>query len=80
MVYEINTDKLTLQFKGRQADVDAIKLENLKPSVDVAGLTEGVHRLPLIITSPSQAKLVQQVHAEVKISKTPETPAANMTD
>lgn len=76
LAYEIKTEKLTLQYKGRQADVDAIKLENLKPSVDVAGLTEGVHRLPLIITSPSQAKLMQQAHVEVKISKTPETPPA----
>lgn len=80
LAYEIKTDKLMLQFKGRQADVDAIKLENLKPSVDVAGLAEGAHKLPLIITSPSQAKLQQQAYVEVKISKTPETPPAQTTE
>lgn len=79
LIYEIKTDKLTLQFKGKQADVDEIRLENLKPSVDVAGLSEGAHRLPLIITSPSQAKLLQQAHVEVKILKTPETPPVQTT-
>jgi YbbR domain-containing protein len=72
LVYEILTNRLLLQFKGRQAEVDAIRIADLRPAVDVSGLGEGTHRLKLNIKAPNQAKLVQQVYAEVKISKTPE--------
>ena len=72
LVYEILTNRLLLQFKGRQAEVDAIRIADLRPAVDVSGLGEGTHRLRLNIKAPNQAKLVQQVNAEVRISKTPE--------
>jgi len=72
LVYEILTNRLLLQFKGRQAEVDAIRIADLRPAVDVSGLEEGTHRLRLNIKAPNQAKLVQQVNAEVRISKTPE--------
>ncbi len=71
--YDIKTDKLLLQFKGRQADVDTVKLENLKPAVDVAGLLEGTHKLPLSISIPSQVKLMQMGIVDVKVTKTQET-------
>ena len=74
LAYEIKADKLMLQFKGRQADVDAIRLEDLKPAVDVDKLLEGTHKLVLNIKLPTQVKLVQQVLVEVKITKTPEIP------
>lgn len=73
LVYEIKTDKLVLQLKGRQADVNVIKLDNLKPAVDVAGFNEGTYKLPLNINLPPQVKLMQQANVEVKISKTAET-------
>lgn len=69
LLYEIKTEKLLLQFKGKQADVNAIKLDSLKPAVDVAGLLEGTHKLPLNITIPSQVKLMQKMTVEVKITK-----------
>lgn len=72
LVYEIISDRLVLQFKGRQAEVNAIRAESLRPAVDVSGLSEGTHRLQLSINVPSQAKLLQTVYADVKISKTPE--------
>lgn len=70
LIYEIKTEKLMLQLKGRQADVNAIRLENLKPAVDVTGLLEGSHKLPLYITIPPQVKLMQQANVEIKITKT----------
>lgn len=73
LAYEVKTDKLVLQLKGRQADVNVIKLENLKPAVDVAGFNEGTYKLPLNINLPPQVKLMQQANVEVKISKTAET-------
>lgn len=72
LVYEIISDRLVLQFKGRQAEVSAIRAESLRPAVDVSGLQEGTHKLQLSINVPSQAKLLQTVYADVKISKTPE--------
>lgn len=73
LVYEIASKEMVMQFKGRQADVDAVKIDALKPAVDVSGLLEGTHRLPLNISTPAQAKLVQRVYVEVRIAKTPET-------
>lgn len=72
LIYQIITDRLLLQFKGRQAEVDAIRIADLRPAVDVSELGEGTHRLKLNIKVPSQVKLVQQVFAEVKISTPPE--------
>lgn len=72
LLYEVITDRLLLQFKGRQNEVDEIRIADLKPAVDVSGLGEGTHRLRLNIKVPSQVKLVQQVFAEIKISKPPE--------
>ena len=83
LVYEIKIDKLMLQFKGRQADVNAIKLDNLRPAVDVSGLLEGTHKLPISIATPSQVKLVKQEYVEVKILKTAEpivTPTTPTTE
>ncbi|MGI6669932.1 MAG: YbbR-like domain-containing protein [Acetivibrionales bacterium] len=75
LAYEILTESVQLQFKGRQAEVDAIKPEALKPAVDVMELGEGTHRLPLNIIMPPQLKLMQKASVEVKITKTPETEA-----
>jgi YbbR domain-containing protein len=74
LVYEVKTDKIVLQLKGRQSDINALKLENMKPAVDVSGLLEGTHRLPLNINLPNQVKLMQQAQVEVKIAKPAETP------
>lgn len=73
LVYEILTESVQLQFKGRQADADAVKPEALKPAVDVTELAEGTHNLPLNIIMPPQLKLLQKVNVEIKIAKTPET-------
>ncbi len=74
MNYEIKTDKLTVKVKGRQPDVDAVLVENLKPAVDVSGLAEGTHTVSLNITLPSQVTLMSQGNVEVKVTKAPETP------
>lgn len=74
LVYEITTEKVNVQFRGRQADVDEIFAAALRPAVDVSGLGEGTHRLPLNINMPEKGNLVQRVYVDVKIIKTPETP------
>jgi len=67
--YDIKTENLTLQIKGRQEDVNAVRKENMKPAVDVAGLGEGNHRLSLNVILPQQVKLTQQHSVEVIITK-----------
>lgn len=74
MTYEVKTEKLTIRIKGRQPDVDAVVPEDLKPAVDVSGLAEGMHRLPLIIKLPSQVKLITQADVEVNITSVPTAP------
>lgn len=74
LTYEIISEGLMLQFKGRQSEVDSIRPEVLKAAVDVSGLSEGTHKLQLYLTVPAQVKLLQQASAEVRIDKTPENP------
>lgn len=74
LAYRIVPEKVLLQFKGRQSDLAAIRIDALRPAVDVAGLSEGTHKLPLNISMPSQAKLVKPVEIEVKIEKALVTP------
>lgn len=71
--YEVKTDKLTIQLKGKQADVNAVRISSLKPAVDVSGLIEGQHNLPLNITLPPNVKLLQKAYVEVLITKVDNT-------
>jgi YbbR domain-containing protein len=75
LTYEIKTDKLTLQVKGMQRDVEDLQASVLKPAVDVSGLGEGTHKLPLNISLPSQVKLLTQAYVDVIVTKTTETTA-----
>jgi len=79
LVYEIITEKVNVQFRGRQADVDEISETSLRPAVDVSGLDEGTHRLPLNINMPEKGNLTQRVYVDVKIMKTPEPPPEDNT-
>lgn len=74
LAYEIITDRVVVQFRGLQADLNSIVPSSLRPAVDVADLTEGTHRLQLNMNLPQTGNLVQRVYVEVRITKTPETP------
>ncbi len=78
MNYEIKTEKLTIKIKGRQPDVDAIKVSDLMSAVDVSNLTEGMHNLPLNINLPLQVKLMTQANVEVKVAKAPVAPVTSL--
>jgi YbbR domain-containing protein len=73
LTYKIVPEKVLLQFKGRQSDLGSIRVDTVQPAVDVSGLAEGTHKLPLNISLPSQAKLVKPVEIEVKIEKVSQT-------
>jgi len=74
LTYEIITDKVIVQFRGLQTDLNSIVPSSLRPAVDVADLAEGTHRLQLNMNLPQTGNLVQRVYVEVRISKTPDTP------
>lgn len=75
LAYEILTDGSLLQLKGRSSDLNGVTLDGMQPGVDVAGLAEGTHKLPLNITLPPQVKLMQDVLVEVKVTKIETSPS-----
>lgn len=70
--YIVKPGNLSFQLKGKMNDLNGIAIDHLRPSVDVAGLSEGVHNVPLHINLPASVKLLQDVFVEVKVEKAPE--------
>ncbi len=73
LVYEIKSESIGMQLKGRSSVLNALDTGSFQPSVDASGLAEGTHKLPLNITLPPQVKLMGEVLVEVKVSKAPVT-------
>lgn len=69
LTYEIKTESINIQLKGRASVLNSLDTGDISPSVDISGLTEGIHRIPLNINLPSQVKLMDEAHVEVKVSK-----------
>lgn len=67
--YEIKTESTSLILKGLMKDISEMRLENLNPTVDIQGLVEGTHKLPVNIDLPSTVKLMQKVNVEVSVKK-----------
>ena len=67
--YEIKTESVKVQLKGRSSELNALNVAGLGPAIDVTGLEEGVHKIPLNIVLPSQVKLMEDVLIEVKVAK-----------
>lgn len=74
--YEVKTESAVIQVKGRTSMLNTLQGNNLQAYVDVAGLEEGTHKLPLNIILPTQVKLMTpETIIEVKVTriKTEET-------
>lgn len=69
LTYEIKNDSYMIQLKGRASQLNQIDPAAIAPSIDVNGLTEGNHKLPLIIKLPQQVKLLNEVMIDVKITR-----------
>ena len=67
--YEIKTDNIPIQLKARTSDMTNLTGVNILPAVDLSGLEEGTHKIPLNITLPLSVKLMQDVVVEIKVSK-----------
>jgi len=69
LVYEVLTENVVVELKGRRVDLQNLAVNSLKPFIDVGGLEEGTHKVPLIITRPANTSLVQEREVEIKITK-----------
>lgn len=67
--YEIKTESINIQLKGRPSILNTLDIGDIRPTVDTSGLTEGTHKVPLNITLPNQVKLMAEAQVEVKVTK-----------
>ncbi|MCR4435973.1 MAG: CdaR family protein [Clostridiales bacterium] len=57
--YEILTPQLDITVKGIKEDLDNLNVSAFSPSVDVNGLGEGIHKIPLKLILPENVTLVK---------------------
>jgi YbbR domain-containing protein len=59
----------TVVVRGLKEEVDNLTLEELMPTIDLAGLGEGVHTVAVSFTVPEGIELMGEVSAEVEIKE-----------
>ncbi len=62
--------ELDIRVMGDDDNLANLDTSSIRASVDLSGLTEGTHVVPVTITLPSDYSLVEDVEAEIVISKT----------
>lgn len=67
--YNILTDVTEISVKSNKSELEKINSSTLNPTIDVAGLSEGTHKLPLKLNLPTTVKLAENYMIEVQISK-----------
>ncbi len=66
--YEI-TGPVTVRLKGKIEDINAVSYQELLSTINVDGLDEGTHSVPLKITLPANISQVEETKVQVKITK-----------
>ena len=69
LTYEIRTQSLNVNVKGRYSDLDGLIYDVLKPEADVSDLNEGIYKIPVKFYLPSGVKILGSYTVEVKITK-----------
>lgn len=69
LTYEIRTQSLNVNVKGRYSDLDGLIYDVLKPEADVSDLNEGIYKIPVKFYPPSGVKILGAYTVEVKITK-----------
>lgn len=69
LIYEVRTQSLNVSVKGRDSDLQGLIYDFLKPEVDVADLTEGVHKVSVKFNPPNGVKVIGTYTVEIKITK-----------
>lgn len=66
--YEI-ASPVTVKLKGRIEDINSVSVQQLMAAIDVDGLDEGTHTVPLKITLPTNVTQVGETKVQLKITK-----------
>jgi len=66
--YEISSP-VSVKLKGKVEDVNTVSYQQLMATIDVDGLDEGTHNVPLKITLPGNITQTGEVRVQVKITK-----------
>ncbi len=66
--YEI-VSPVTVKLKGRIEDVNSVSVQQLTAAIDVDGLDEGTHTVPLKVTLPGNVTQVGETQVQLKITK-----------
>ena len=69
LTYDIKTESTTLMVKGLMKNLSDVHLESMSLTVDIQGLGEGTHKIPLNINLPSSVTLMQEAFVEVSVKK-----------
>jgi len=68
--YEIVPESVIFVIKGRQKDVAELTTANFKFNLDLTGLSEGTHKVPLKIVTPNNEVVISgEYTVDVLVSK-----------
>lgn len=70
--YRVSDENVTITIKGRPEVINSVKADDIKLSVQVAGLEEGEHEVPVIVDLPNNVSLVGEYSVNVMIETVPE--------
>ena len=66
---------ISISLRGRESIIDALNLNQITAILDLTGLGEGTHHVPVSIIVPSEVTLVNQVSISVIIEPEPTVPS-----
>jgi YbbR domain-containing protein len=67
--YEIMDSNVSFKLKGRQSQMQNLEAESLKPYIEVDGLKEGEHTVPLKLAIPAGVELSREALVKINIMK-----------
>ena len=68
-----NKEKISICVKGTEANLNALKVEDIKAVIDLTGKTAGEYTLPVTITLPEGYEQVEEVQATVQLNQAEKT-------
>ena len=72
-LYRIYIQKISIRVKGTEANLNALKVEDIKAVIDLTGKTAGEYTLPVTITLPEGYEQVEEVQATVQLNQAEKT-------
>ena len=68
-----NKEKISIRVKGTEANLNALKVEDIKAVIDLTGKTAGEYTLPVTITLPEGYEQLEEVQATVQLKQAEKT-------